>query len=1470
MSEPNENLEKTKLETQARLFTAISKTHPKLTEGLTLDKTIELIIDEVIDQTSNKGQRKGHYVNALRKSIRKNGNIKIELDTTEDSIMMNLRVHKLDSEGKLSYKNGKPETLVMRCLIDSGATISCLARRFREQHNETFERYLDQEAESMNVTFANDDSETSGNAYSGIHMYESHTRAGLAPPTLHELTLPSGVDCLLGIDWLKQYNPYINWKTGCMEFEHNTASKRFFNPVTGRHRACWVKKAKDGLIAMSEMQRIIDSGETPVYEVTIKDTRKIAPQIIEENPSKTGMSGAQIEALNNARVRIAQAKRSKGNQRVLKTKTLTRQRMDVIFQENAEAKLSPLGGEETPAPKVDPRHNTGQPKMFLTQPETPYPEANKVINSYASIHVEDMEIQHVESHSANSTRAEVLQHSIELEPGSKPINRSYYRMTAPELAELKRQIEKYLATGMIRPSNSPYGSACLFAPKKNGKLRFVIDYRPLNNMTVKNAVQPAGVDDCLNQMGGSRIFSAMDLAQGYNQIPIKEEDRHKTAFNTKYGHYEWNVMPFGLCNSPATFTNALNRIFSGDAHRGKSATAYGTYEETNAGLTEEQLKEKGENLLDTFVTVYIDDLLIYSKTPEEHAEHLRRVFARLKEYGLLVQSPKSFYCQTEVDYLGHIISGDGIKVQSDKTDTIRDWPQPTEVTHVRQFLGLTGFYRKFVNGYSKIAAPLSNLTKKTEHEPSGAITWTPELEKAFNALKDALCSAPVLTIPNYQKGNFHINCDACEFGLGATLSQKGEDGKLHPCAFISRVLKPSERKRYLQTQCVYELELAGLIFALEKWRYYLVGQVGTTVDTDHKSLIWLKTQRELTKTQSQYTDLIARYDLQISYLKGELNIPGDAPSRRPDYAEKVAKYGPNTTDEIQLENEKLIKRVRELEATQKHSVRAILSARNMELHAWLARIEAAYSKDPLYQNRKENHEYTQIENHGFKLWYHITSNDDLPPTVCIPNDSHIRNIILKEFHEPPTIGHYNGADMFSKMSRTYFWKEMRTDCLKTAKTCTICQPHKPARFGKQGLLATPEFPELPWDSVALDFFGPLAKHSQKAGKDTPDRILVAVCRLTKMAHYIPVSSTAKADEIADLLIDHVIKLHGIPRDFRSDRDTIFTSAFWNRVWTRLGTSLSLSTAYHHQTAGQVERVNQEMRRYLAIYCKSHADWHQHLGLAELAYNSHINSSTGCTPFELNYGFQPRNPSDLLTPEPLREETIASAAEKKAISNGDGWLTKLHKNWVEAQAHVRESYRKHERFYDRHHKDTSLWYPVGSKVYLRSRDLSLTTAGRETILGQDEYVKRKFLPYYLGPFVVTEISGKNNLNRKLKLSTTLAEKLSTNEFHISKLKPMGERDEPFTVADLIPPHLGADPEIFHVEKICAFEQRAQGKRYLIKWEGYPSSANTWEWEWNLENAEERLRDFYKTRPTEKNPSRRSTRQRVRCVRITSSH
>jgi hypothetical protein len=378
-------------------------------------------------------------------------------------------------------------------------------------------------------------------------------------------------------------------------------------------------------------------------------------------------------------------------------------------------------------------------------------------------------------------------------------------MSKPELEELKKQIEKYLEAGMIEPSKSPYGAACLFAPKKNGKVRFCIDYRPLNNVTVKNAVQPPSADDCLAQMAGCNIFSMLDLAQGYHQVPIRPEDREKTAFNTKYGHYQWRVLPFGLCNAPATFVDALNRIFSGEAHKASVANrlARGGKAQIDPDLA--------ENLLDRFVTIYIDDLIVYSRSPEEHSEHLTRIFKRLRSVGLLIQSPKAFYAQSEVEYLGHIVSEQGIAVQTDKTDTVAEWPTPTEVSHVRQFLGLSGFYRKFVHGYSQIAKPLSDLTRKDSAGPNGEFIWSTAAEAAFKKLKEVLTSPPVLKIPDAAQGKFHVNTDASEFGIGATLFQDGEDGKRHPCGYISRVLKPSEVRAYQKSRCVYELELTALM-----------------------------------------------------------------------------------------------------------------------------------------------------------------------------------------------------------------------------------------------------------------------------------------------------------------------------------------------------------------------------------------------------------------------------------------------------------------------------------------------------------------------------------------------------------------------------------------------------------------------------------------------------------------------------------
>ena len=1453
--------------TNQQLFLALRQANPELTHGLDLDEAIEITSKALEQRQSVTGTS---YVNALRASSQK-GQVEIQLDPSEDALMLLLQINQTDAKGKSLLGKGKTRMLKLRCLVDSGSTISCIAQRCTNKNTETFKQYKSNDS-TISVTFANDEQSDSEVSYKGLPLCETQSGARLDPPRLHELNLPDGIDCLLGMDWLKQYNPDIDWASGQLKFNTPKESTGF-NPnylkrKIGRRRVCWLNQQPEGVVSWQTMSEIIQKGGQ-VFVAHVTDIN-MSTVTRASTPSEYIETAVQD---TKCRVALAQAKK---NGTVLKVQSLTKRRLEEILNNKVEAELVPAQSTPEPA-KSDPRHDNGKPKLFLDQPETAHAAINKVLLEAKDIHALELTPEQVAANDRNTKRSKLLSHKIELEE-HKPMNRPYYRMSKPELEELKKQIAKYLEAGMIEPSKSPYGAACLFAPKKNGKLRFCIDYRPLNGVTIKNAVQPPGVEDCLQQMAGRKLFSCIDLAAGYHQIPIDPEDREKTAFNTKYGHYQWRVLPFGLCNAPATFVSALNRIFSGEAHRETAKTP----KEANSEL--------GENLLDKFLTIYLDDLIIYSTTPDEHADHLRQVFNRLRAYGLIIQSPKAFYAQDEVEYLGHMVSAQGITVQDDKIETVKSWPQPTEVSHVRQFLGLAGFYRKFVKNYASISKPLSNLTKKDSSGPDGQFNWTPDAAKAFDTLKEKLSSAPVLAIPDTTRGGFHLHTDASEYGLGATLSQEGvEDGKMHPCAFLSRALKPSEVRAYEKSRCVYELELTALMYALEKWRHLLEGQLSTTVDTDHRSLTWLQKQTELTKTQSAYLDTLARYDVTIRYLKGELNIPGDAPSRRPDYQNTVKGYMTNAQlddfHKLRDETVELKKQLEQLKLeakgnkqdmshnrTIKQKVKSVLialsqshqrqhshskkvasitvSPQSGKLEAWLERLVSAQQADESLSKQEQDENHVILENHGHKLWYRCTAGNDIPPAVIIPNDAFLKKFLLQEFHAPPTIGHYNGLDMFRKMQRSYYWPGMRSECEKYSRECKICQPHKPYRVGKQGLLADPDFPVKPWSSIALDFFGPM----NKKGKIGPDSILVAVCRLTKMAHYIPCASTATTVDIANLLIEHVIKHHGLADDYRSDRDKIFTSKLWEHVWSRLGTSLSLSTAYHHQTAGQVERVNQEMRRYLAIYCDSHADWKENLALAELAYNSHINASTGCTPFELNYGFQPRNPNELITPEPLRPIDRLTSAEKQASKKGEAWLADLHQAWEKAETVLRKTYTQYEKFYKRQHKDTRARYPVGSKVYLSTRELqNPTTVGRETAKGQDEHVKRKLLPFYVGPFRVTEVSGHNQLNRKLQLSTTLKERLGTDVFHIEKLKPAGETENPFTVTDGLEPPKTKDGE-FHVESIIAFEQRTQGKRYLVKWEGYPDSQNTWEWEWMLENAQQRIRDFMKTDPTEKNPRR----------------
>ena len=324
-----------------------------------------------------------------------------------------------------------------------------------------------------------------------------------------------------------------------------------------------------------------------------------------------------------------------------------------------------------------------------------------------------------------------VEFAIDLIPGTKPISMAPYRMSVCELAELKKQLEELLDKKFVRPSVSPWGAPVLLVKKKDGSMRLCVDYRQLNKVTIKNKYPLPRIDDLMDQLVGARVFSKIDLRSGYHQIRVKDDDIQKTAFRTRYGHYEFSVMPFGVTNAPGVFMEYMNRIFH-------------TY-------------------LDRFVVVFIDDILIYSKSEEEHAEHLRIVLQVLKDKKLYAKLSKCEFWLHKVSFLGHVISGDGIAVDPSKVDAVLHWETPKSVTEIRSFLGLAGYYRRFIEGFSKLALPLTQLTCKGK-----AFVWDAQCEESFIELKKRLTTAPILILPN-PGDSFVVYCDASKLGLGGVL-----------------------------------------------------------------------------------------------------------------------------------------------------------------------------------------------------------------------------------------------------------------------------------------------------------------------------------------------------------------------------------------------------------------------------------------------------------------------------------------------------------------------------------------------------------------------------------------------------------------------------------------------------------------------------------------------------------------------------
>ena len=717
-------------------------------------------------------------------------------------------------------------------------------------------------------------------------------------------------------------------------------------------------------------------------------------------------------------------------------------------------------------------------------------------------------------------------HHINLLPNTTPINVRPYRYPQVQKSEIEKQVLELLESGLIQPSMSPYSSPVLLVKKKDGTWRMCVDYRALNAVTVRDRFPIPTIDELLDELGGAAWFSKLDLRQGFHQILMHGPDVEKTAFRTHQGHYEYRVMPFGLCNAPSTFQAAMNTLLT--------------------------------PFLRKFAAVFFDDILIYSRTLASHLHHLELIFQTLLQSQYYLKKTKCLFAQKQIEYLGHVVSGQGVEPEPSKVQAMVQWPTSSSAKELRSFLGLTGFYRKFIKNYAMITAPLTSLCSKEPFE------WPSEAQSAFDRLKTAMTSAPVLALPDFDEP-FIIETDASGAGMGAVLMQKG-----HPLAFFSKQFGP--RMVHAST---YVRELHAIVAAVRKWRQYLLGHP-FTIFTDHKSLRELMSQVIQTPEQHYYLSKLLGFDYTIQYKVGSSNAVADALSRTTPSGEFLLLSVPHLDFMRDLRN--------------------TLHSSN-EFQELLSKVRDNPGDFPDYRIHQ-----------GLILFKNrIWLNNDNP---SIPS-------LMFEFHATPIGGHLGVTKTTHRLESNFFWSSLRKDIKRFVKECTTCQQTKSSTQRPAGLLQPLPPPTGVWEDISMDFI------TQLPSSHGYTTIMVVVDRYSKGVHLGALPSNHSAFKVASLFIDIVCKHHGFPRSIVSDRDPIFLSSFWRELFRLSGTRLRMSTAYHPQSDGQTEVMNRVLEQYLRSFVHAQPNtWYRYLTMAEWCYNTSIHSSSGMTPFEVIYGKPP--------------------------------------------------------------------------------------------------------------------------------------------------------------------------------------------------------------------------------------------------------
>ena len=784
-------------------------------------------------------------------------------------------------------------------------------------------------------------------------------------------------------------------------------------------------------------------------------------------------------------------------------------------------------------------------------------------------------------------RTQLAQHQIYTGDCS-PIRQPPRRMPAARKEETRKLLQDMLRNDTIQPSSSPWASPIVLVQKKDGSFRFCVDYRKLNAVTRKDAYPLPRIDDTLDTLSGAHWFTTLDLISGYWQVEVEPADREKTAFCTPEGLFEFKVMPFGLCNAPATFQRLMNSALSG-LH--------------------------GNSCL-----VYLDDVIIMGNTFLDHLNNLQHVFHRIRAAGLKLQPNKCALCQKEVSFLGYIISQAGISTDLRKTERVISWPLPTSKREVQQFLGLANYYRRFIKNFAKIANPLHKLTEK-----SAPFLWTAECQLAFDNLKHSLTSAPVLAHPDYSKP-FILDTDASQTGIGAVLSQVQDDGCERVIAYASKTLSRQERH-----YCVTRHELLAVVTFVHNFRPYLLGRK-FLLRTDHGSLIWLQNFKEPEGQLARWITRLQEYDFTIVHRRGRNHANADALSRHPctqcgrcnhdnDVVQQQAVTESFTTAEI-------------VATTSTFDPQFIVISRESQmddeaLGPILRAVQAGekLSSDILQglspESRLLHQQWDLLRMQHGKLWRVFVAANGTIDNLQLVVPQSLRNKILYELHDGPLGGHLGEDKMYSKLRERFYWPGSSKDVKNWCSTCSVCASRKSVTPNNRAALNTIRA-GYPMQVIAVDILGPL-----------PDSalgnryVLVAMDYFTRWAEAYAIPNQ-EAETIAEKLVSQLFLRFSPPEQLHSDQGRQFEAKIMKEICAVLGINKTRTSPYHPQSDGLVERFNRTLLNMLATSCHEHpSTWDTQLQKVCMAYNTSVHNTTGYTPFFLMFGRQARLPVDIL-------------------------------------------------------------------------------------------------------------------------------------------------------------------------------------------------------------------------------------------------